>query len=119
MGSTVIRAFPVNAATMGVVTLIMKTMSKDSDEVKVYDTMRRLRMAESLHVNLPPTVEKYFEKNRLTNTSFFFQNNISTMATDGPSIILIGKPDMGITMSRLYVEHTYYAMPSSYQPDEV
>ena len=66
---------------MGVVTLIMKSFGEE--EVTVYDSMRRLRMAESLHINLPPTVERYFERNLLPN--YYYHRNINTMATErGP-----------------------------------
>jgi len=118
VGSTVIRAFPTNAATMGVVTWIMKTFSEEQ-EVDAYETIKRLRMAEGLHVNLPPVVEKYFEISSHTSkqTPYFYQNNVVTLATDGPNIVFIGKPDIALSMTKLYVEHMHWSMPSSYQID--
>ena len=41
-----------------------------------------------------------------------YHKNVCTMATDGPSIIHIGKPELAISKSRLYVENMLYAMPS-------
>ena len=74
-------------------------------------------MAESLQVELPAVVEKYFEKSTTHNHPYYYQNNLVTMATDGPSIVLIGKPDIALSMSKLYVEHMHWSMPSSYQID--
>lgn len=117
MGSTVIRAFPVNAATMGVVTFIMKSFTKE--EMSVYDTMKRMRRAEILHVNLPPTVEKYLKNMDLKSTNkFYYMNNISTIATDGPSIILIRPPELAFSRNKIYSEHIFWSMPSDYQPPE-
>jgi hypothetical protein len=53
-----VRAFPVNATTMGVVTLIMHQFS--DEPVTVHDTMARLRMGENFHLELPESVERYF-----------------------------------------------------------
>ena len=76
-------------------------------------------MAEGLQVELPAVVEKYFEHNNPNNTSdyHYYQNNLVTMATDGPSIVLIGKPDIALSMSKLYVEHMHWSMPSGYRDD--
>ena len=43
---------------MGVVTLIMHQFS--DEPVTVHNSMARLRMAESFHVDLPESVERYF-----------------------------------------------------------
>ena len=43
---------------MGVVTLIMRQFS--DEPVTVHNSMARLRMAESFHVDLPESVERYF-----------------------------------------------------------
>ena len=48
----------MNATTMGVVTLIMHQFSYEP--VTVHDSMARLRMAEGFHVELPVSVESYF-----------------------------------------------------------
>ena len=88
-------------------------------QVDAYETIKRLRMAEGLHVNLPPVVEKYFEISSHTSkqTPYFYQNNVVTLATDGPNIVFIGKPDIALSMTKLYVEHMHWSMPSSYQID--
>ena len=99
---------------MGVVMSIISYFGAEEDNV--YDTMRRLRMAEYLDVPLPPTIERYFEKSLIPTMRY--HHNIYTMATDGPSIIRISNPDIGISKSRMYVENLFYAMPS-YQPEEV
>ena len=78
-----------------------------------------MRMAEGLHLNLPPVVEKYFEISSHTSkqTPYYYQNNVVTLATDGPNIVFIGKPDIALSMTKLYVEHMHWSMPSSYQID--
>ncbi|XP_071746737.1 uncharacterized protein [Lepeophtheirus salmonis] len=101
VSSTVIRAFPTNAATMGVVTLIMKTFGEE--ETSVYDTMARMRMAESLHVRLP----KNFDSPR-----YKFHSNVSTLCIEGPVIVQIQKPIFYVAPYRLFVETMLAAMPS-------
>ena len=116
MGSTVIRAFPVNAATMGVVTLIMRSFTKE--DLTVYDSFKRTRMGQGFYVDLPPSVDKYSKKG-LRTRDFYYQNNVSTLSTDGPSIILIAKPEIALSKSKLYVEHMLYSTPGEFQDDDV
>ena len=102
---------------MSVVTFVMKYFS-DTEEVSVYETMKRLRKAERMHVDLGPTIEKYFERKRLL-PKFYYHGNVSTMATDGPGIVMIGRPDLTLSMSKVFVEHMHFSMPEGYRPENV
>jgi hypothetical protein len=99
---------------MGMVTMIMKYYSP---EVNTHDAIKRLRTS-TIVIKLPPSIERYFDQ-RLQGCNMSYHHNVCTMATDGPSIIHIGRPELNINMSRLYVESMLYSMPSNYHHDEV
>jgi len=101
MGSTVIRAFPVNGATMAVYYLIMQAFSEEKVEVK--QAVRRVRMAESFYVDLP-TVDRYF-----AHKLYSYHHNVSTIVTDGPDIIHI-RNNLPLNLSRVHVESALYSM---------
>ncbi len=94
---------------MSVVTLCISYFS-DEEEFNPYDAMKRLRMAESMHVNFPPAVENYFQQRIGYNCTY--HHNVCTMATDGPSIIHIATPELSFSPSRVYVENMLFATPS-------
>ena len=104
------RAFPTNAATMGVVTLIMKACS--TEEVNTYEAMRRIRQNVEFEIETPPVIDQYFGQNQRRR----YHHNISTIATDGCNILHIARPDISMSRPRIYVETIYYAMPT-YQDD--
>jgi len=108
ISSTLIRAFPVNAITMGTVTLILRFMSEDA-EISAYDAMSRLRINEGIIVTLPQPVEKYFAQRMR------YHHNVVTRATDGPAIVQIEKPAFAVAPYRMYAENLLFATPTKYK----
>ncbi len=99
---------------MSVVTFVMRCFSEE--EVNTADAMQRLRMAEGLHLNLPPSIELYFQQRIQEKMSY--HHNVCTMATDGPNLLHIATPDLSISPSRLYVENMLFALPSHFKDDD-
>ena len=109
IGSTVVRAFPTNAATMGMATYVMRTVSEEKD-IKVYETMARVRAGGHLQLKFSPSVEKYFERSQ----KYEYLPNISTLSTDGPTIIQIERARLAMSHMRLYVNNIFFAAPSKF-----
>ena len=107
-----IRAFPVNAVTMGTVTMILRIMGED---VSVAEAVRRLHLNESFHIEaslkLPDQVEDYFEWAKRSRSV----DNMITAATDGPNIIQIAKPNMFEAPYRRYVENMLFSLPTKFK----
>ena len=99
MGSTVIRAFPMNAVTFGVYSYIMKRYGGteyDSDLDSLENLMERLGLDKSWE----KTVEK--------------PQKLSTLATDGPNIIFVQEPLISpLSIARIYPEQMLWACPGS------
>lgn len=108
------RAFPVNAVTMGVVTLILRTVSEE--KISAYDAVARLRLNESIYIHLPDRVEDYFKSRDQQRVRY--RHNVSTIATDGPSIVQIAQPIFAVAPYRLFVENLLNAMPTRYRQPE-
>ena len=62
VGSTVIRAFPTNAATMGVVTWIMKSFGDLEDEVSTRNNNSRILIHARNHVIYPGGIPIFLPK---------------------------------------------------------
>ncbi len=98
---------------MGVATLILRTFA--DEDIKVHDAMARVQKGTHLHFDFPVSVEKYFNRHE---NRYRYYPNIATIATDGPSIVQIGRASMQVSQQRLFVENTLYAMPSKYYDKE-
>ena len=98
----------MNAVTMGVVTCILRYFSEE--EISAYDAMSRLRINDSVIFPLPKPVENYFQQRMR------YHHNVSTRATDGPSIVQIEKPHLAVAPYRLYAENVLHALPTKYKP---
>lgn len=104
IGSTVIRAFPVNGATLAVVTLVKRTMS-DEDSFSFFDSSC-LYTSEHLYVKLPPAAHTVFGPN------YQHLRNVSSLATDvAPGIIQDYGPDRNaLTQARFHMESSLFSL---------
>ena len=110
MNSTLIRAFPVNAVTMGVVTFVLQAFS--DEKISPYNAMSRLRLSDSMHFELPAQVENYFDQRTMK-----YHHNVVTRATDGPSIVQIERlKSFAVAPYRMYVENVLYSTPTKFKP---
>lgn len=107
IGSTVIRAFPMNAVTFGVYSFIMKKWGYQVEDME-YDTLENLQrnlghnMCEIAHQLQKPWREQRENK------------KLSTLATDGPNIITIQEPLISsISYTRMYPEQMLWACTES------
>ncbi len=100
------RAFPVNATTMGTVTLFLHYFS--DAQINPHNSMTRLRMADSLQVKLPDAVEKYFNKPYQLPHFYSDQFLHSQMVL----------PSFNITPRRLFVETILAASPTKYVDED-
>ena len=97
MGSTIIRAFPMNAVTFGVYSYIMKKYGYTEEEADL-DTLENLVERLGLVKGWEKTVEK--------------PQKLSTLATDGPNIIFVQEPLISpLSQARLYPEQMLWACP--------
>ena len=97
MGSTIIRAFPMNAVTFGVYSYIMKRYGYE-EELADLDTLENLVERLGLVKGWEKTVEK--------------PRKLSTLATDGPNIIFVQEPLISpLSQARLYPEQMLWACP--------
>ena len=97
MGSTIIRAFPMNAVTFGVYSYIMKKYGYE-EELADLDTLENLVERLGLVKGWEKTVEK--------------PQKLSTLATDGPNIIFVQEPLISpLSQARLYPEQMLWACP--------
>ena len=98
MGSTIIRAFPMNAVTFGVYSYIMKNYGYTEDHADL-DTLENLVERLGLYNGWEKTVEK--------------PQKLSTLATDGPNIVFVQEPLISpLSQARLYPEQMLWACPS-------
>lgn len=108
IGSTVIRAFPMNAVTFGVYSFIMKKWGYQEEDELEYDTLENLQKRLGLGVcevahKLP---NPWKEKN--------VNRKLSTLVTDGPNIITIQEPLISsISYIRMYPEQMLWACTES------
>ena len=97
MGSTIIRAFPMNAVTFGVYSYIMKNYGYTEEQADL-DTLENLVERLGLTQGWEKTVEK--------------PRKLSTLATDGPNIIFVQEPLISpLSQARLYPEQMLWACP--------
>jgi len=95
MGSTVIRAFPMNAVTFGVYSYIMKRFGDTEYEADL-DTLENLVERLGLYKDWEKTVEK--------------PQKLSTLATDGPNIVFVQEPLISpLSHARIYPEQMLWA----------
>ena len=101
VGSTVIRAFPMNAVTFGVYTYIMRRFSpQDEKEDTLENLMARIGVTDK-PIKLEST------------------QKMSTLATDGPNIIFVQEPLISpISQIRMYPEQMLWACPGAVEDDE-
>ena len=103
MGSTIIRAFPMNAVTFGVYSYIMKKYGYTEEEADL-DTLENLVERLGLNNGWEKTVEK---PRKLSSLS-----TLSTLATDGPNIVFVQEPLISpLSQARLYPEQMLWACP--------
>ena len=96
IGSTVIRAFPMNAVTFGVYSYIMKTYGDEEEDS--YDTMKKV------NDQWDDTLQS---------------QKVSTLATDGPNIVFVQEPMISpISQARLYPEQMLWACPGATSDDD-
>jgi len=111
IGSTVIRAFPMNAVTFGVFSFIMNKWGLKAEDQE-YDTVENLQKqitasACELSKKLP-WGEKEEELKKL-----------STLATDGPNILTIQEPLVSsISYTRMYPEQMLWACTETPRREE-
>jgi len=113
IGSTVIRAFPMNAVTFGVYSYIMKRWGYKEEDTDL-DTIENLKKNLGIHVNelahkfTTPWAEKKEEK----------KTKLSMMATDMPNIITVQEPLISpISYARMYPEQMLWACPETPKED--
>ena len=75
-------------------------------------------MAESLHIELPSSIEEYFHKRMMLRTNMRYKHNVCTMATDGPSIVQIAQPHLAIMPHKVLVETSLVALPTRQRPPD-
>jgi len=116
IGSTVIRAFPMNAVTFGVYSFIMKRWGYQEEDEVEYDTL------ENLQSRLGPVVCEIAHKlpNPWREKSEY--RKLSTLVTDGPNILTIQEPLISsISYVRMYPEQMLWACietPKKEEEDE-
>ena len=99
MGSTIIRAFPMNAVTFGVYSYIMKNYGYNEEQADL-DTLENLVERLGLYNGWEKTVEK--------------PQKLSTLATDGPNIVFVQEPLISpLSQARLYPEQMLWACPGA------
>ena len=101
----------MNAITMGTVTLLLRMCG--GEDVSAYEAMSRLRINDSIIVDLPRPVENYFAQ------KMRYHHNVSTMATDGPAILVYKQASaFAVNPYRLYVENLLSSTPTKFKaPD--
>jgi len=111
IGSTVIRAFPMNAVTFGVFTFVMKKWGykpEDMDHDTIENLQRKLTSGVcEVSQKLPMSwKEKQDAK-------------LSTLATDGPNILTIQEPLVSsISYTRMYPEQMLWACTETKKREE-
>eukprot|EP00092_Neocalanus_flemingeri_P074775 GFUD01092532.1.p1 GENE.GFUD01092532.1~~GFUD01092532.1.p1 ORF type:complete len:343 (-),score=50.56 GFUD01092532.1:225-1253(-) len=114
IGSTVIRAFPMNAVTFGVYSYIMKRWGYKEEDYDL-DTIENLRKNVGINVSefankFPsPWAEEKKEKKK---------SKLSLMCTDMPNIITVQEPLISqISYARMYPEQMLWACPETPKED--
>ena len=96
IGSTIIRAFPMNAVTFWVYKHIMNTYSQE-DSHEDLDTLETVSQRRGVGGQDLERMRQY--------------QRVSTLATDGPSIICVQEPLVSpVSQTRLYPEQMLWAM---------
>ena len=99
IGSTIIRAFPMNAVTFWVYKQIMNTYGQE-DSHEDLDTLETVSQRRGLGGQDLERMRQY--------------QRVSTLATDGPSIICVQEPLVSpVSQTRLYPEQMLWACPPS------
>jgi len=111
IGSTVIRAFPMNAVTFGVFTLVMKKWGYKPEDMD-HDTIENLQRKFNSGV---------CEVSQKLPMAWKDKQNakLSTLATDGPNILTIQEPLVSsISYTRMYPEQMLWACTETKKRDE-
>jgi len=112
IGSTVIRAFPMNAVTFAVYSYIMKRWGyKDREEDTMENLQKRLEsQMEDFTLKLPSVWDQHKKP---------LPTKLSTLATDMPNIITIKEPMVSsISFARMYPEQMLWACPETIKKEE-
>jgi len=111
IGSTVIRAFPMNAVTFGVFTFVMKKWGykpEDMDHDTIENLQRKFNSGVCEVSQKLPMAWKDKQDAKL-----------STLATDGPNILTIQEPLVSsISYTRMYPEQMLWACTETKKRDE-
>jgi len=114
IGSTIVRAFPMNAVTFGVYSYIMKRWGY-KEEDRDLDTVENLKKNLQNHISelsakLTSPLEEGKEKNK--------KPQLSTMVTDMPNILTVQEPLISpISFIRMYPEQMLWACPETPKKD--
>jgi len=111
IGSTVIRAFPMNAVTFGVFTLVMKKWGYKPEEME-HDTIENLqRKLNSGVCEVSQKLPMAWKEKQ--------DAKLSTLATDGPNILTIQEPLVSsISYTRMYPEQMLWACTETKKHEE-
>jgi len=113
IGSTIVRAFPMNAVTFGVYSYIMKRWGY-KEEDRDLDTIENLR--KSLHKQVNELSTKILNPKEETKEKK--KPQFSTMVTDMPNILTIQEPLISpISLARMYPEQMLWACPETPKED--
>jgi len=114
IGSTVIRAFPMNAVTFGVYSYIMKRWGYKEEDSDL-DTIENLRKNVGIHVN---ELAQKFNAPWIENKEKKKPPKVSMMVTDMPNIITVQEPLISpISYARMYPEQMLWACPETPKED--
>jgi len=111
IGSTVIRAFPMNAVTFGVFTLVMKKWGYKPEDME-HDTIENLqRKLNSGVCEVSQKLPMAWKEKQ--------DAKLSTLATDGPNILTIQEPLVSsISYTRMYPEQMLWACTETPRREE-
>jgi len=112
IGSTIIRAFPMNAVTFGVYSFIIKKWGYKVEDME-YDTV------ENLQKRLGSGICEVAQKLPNPWKEIKDYKRLSTLVTDGPNIITIQEPMISsISHIRMYPEQMLWACTESPKKEE-
>jgi len=111
IGSTVIRAFPMNAVTFGVFTFIMKKWGYKPEDMD-HDTIENLqRKLSNGACEVSQKLPKSWKEKQ--------DAKLSMLATDGPNILTIQEPLVSsISYTRMYPEQMLWACTETKKKEE-
>jgi len=114
IGSTVIRAFPMNAVTFGVYSYMMKRWGYKEEDHDL-DTIENLKKNVQSHANeMVNKITGPWEQNK----EKIKPQKLSTMVTDMPNILTVQEPIISpISFFRMYPEQMLWSCPQTPKKD--